>query len=106
MKKIFSSLKWSVLGLFLPALALAALETVGGGSATDLSTKIVSIINYALGIVGFIAAMVIFYGAIKIMTGGEEGREEGKKSITYGIIGIVIASLAMAIVNFVIGGLK
>lgn len=111
MKKIISKIGWSSLAFLFPVFSLAAasvptITAVGEGGTGDLAVKVVKIINYVLGIVGVIAFIVIVYGAFKIMTGGEEGVKEGKTIITYGIVGIVIAILAMSVANFLVGALS
>jgi glucose uptake protein GlcU len=56
-----------------------------------------------LGILGIIALIIILIGGFKWMTaqGNEEGVTEAKKTISAGIIGLVIIFFAYAIVMFV-----
>ena len=62
------------------------------------------IINVIIGVVGFIAVVMIIIGGISYTTSaGDAGRvKKAKDTIMYGIIGLVIALLAFAIVNFVL----
>lgn len=62
------------------------------------------IINFGSGIVGFISVAVVVIGAIFIATStGDPGKvKRGQMAILYGLIGVVVAFLAFAIVNFVI----
>lgn len=64
-----------------------------------------SIINTALYIVGILAvAMIIFAGLRYIMSGGNAKRvEQSKQILIYSVTGLIVALLAYAIVNFVLG---
>ena len=65
-----------------------------------------TIINWILGIVGFLAVVMIIVGGINytLSAGDANNVKKAKDTILYGIIGLVIALLAAAIVNFVLGG--
>ena len=115
MKKL---IKKTVLGLVLAALILtpafllmntvsmdAAISTWGatcrpGGVPTDLRQAIMNVTNWILGFVAIIATLVIIYGGVLYLTatGNEEAVEKVKKTMSYGVIGIVICGLAYAIV--------
>lgn len=75
-----------------------------GGSTTDISDVIVGAINGVVGILGAVAAIYIVVGAIGLMTssGDSAKLEKAKKTILYAAIGLIIAALTFAIVNFVI----
>lgn len=64
---------------------------------------VVYIINVALSLVGIVAVGMIVYGAITyvISTGDAVKLNRAKNSILYGLIGVVVASLAYTIVYFV-----
>ncbi|MBQ9020120.1 hypothetical protein IJ096_02255 [Candidatus Saccharibacteria bacterium] len=70
------------------------------------------IINVVLGLAGIIAVIMIIFGGFKIATsaGAADKVKSGKDTIMYGVIGLIIALLAFAIVNFVLnsvfGGTK
>ena len=78
-----------------------------GGSTTDISDVIIGIINGVVGILGAVAAIYIVVGAVGYMTssGDSSKIEKAKKTILYAAIGLVIAVLTFAIVNFVITNL-
>jgi uncharacterized membrane protein len=59
--------------------------------------------NIALAIVSALSVIFLVYGAIQYVTsrGDTQAAEKAKSTITYAIIGIVIAILAFAIVNIV-----
>lgn len=106
MRKFVSKIKWSLLGMFLPALTLAQIGTTPRISTvpSDLESTIQGIINTVIGIVGLIAIVVIVIGGVKLIISGgdEESRKSGTQYITYGIIGLVVVILAYAIVSFII----
>lgn len=65
------------------------------------------IVNVALFIIGTICVLMLIFGGIKYTTsaGDEKAVTSAKNTIMYAVIGIVIAILAFALVNFVIGAL-
>ena len=73
----------------------------------DLWGIVSTIINFILAIVGVIAVFMIIFGGIQYSTSaGDSGKvKKAKDTILYGIIGLVIALLAAAIVNFVLNGI-
>jgi len=73
-----------------------------------LERIIMNIITWVLGILSLVAVIVIIYGGVRYMTStGDSGKvKDAKNTILYGIIGLVIALLAFAIVSFVIGGIN
>jgi len=106
MKKLFVKIKWSLLGMFLPALTLAQITSAPRITTvpSDLESTISNIINVVISVVGLIAIVVIVIGGIKIITSGgdDEAKKSGTNFITYGIIGLVVVILAYAIVSFII----
>ena len=62
------------------------------------------IINVILGVLGLVAVVVIILGGVTYVTSsGDPGKiKKAKDTILYGIIGLFIALLAYAIVNFVL----
>ena len=71
----------------------------------QLKTDIGTILNWIIGSLGIVAVIVIIIGGINYMTSsGDAGKvDKAKKTILYGVIGLIICALAAAIVNFVIG---
>jgi len=67
---------------------------------TDIETSIMNITNYILGFVAIIATLVIIYGGVLYLTaaGNEDTVATAKKTIAAGVIGMVIAGLAYAMV--------
>jgi hypothetical protein len=126
------SIKKSLQGLlFVPVLALAASAVVPvvqsdvaqaqvdkglqGGlndakttdskiTNKDLKTTIKDIINVLLYIIGVLSVIMIIYGGFRYVTSGGDsgGVSNAKNTILYAIIGLVVAALAYAIINFVL----
>ena len=67
----------------------------------------VTIVNILLFIIGAIAVIMLIIGGIRYtISGGDSSAVTGaKNTILYAIIGIVVAILAFAIVNYVTGAL-
>lgn len=63
--------------------------------------------NTILYIVGIIAVIMLIIGGIKYVVSGGDSKKvtDAKNTVLYAIIGLVIAFLAFAIVNFVIEAL-
>jgi len=79
--------------------------TVGGDtSSADMGTIIKNIVNTLLFVLGAIAVVMIIIGGIKYTTSnGDTGAvTSAKNTIMYAVIGVIVAILAYAIVNFVI----
>ena len=70
----------------------------------DLMTTLNTIINVVIGIIGFVAVMVIILGGVQYTTSaGDSGKvKKAKDTIMYGIIGLVVALMAYSIVNFIL----
>lgn len=63
--------------------------------------------NVILYIVGIIAVIMLIIGGIKYVISGGDSKKvtDAKNTVLYAIIGLIIAFLAFAIVNFVISAL-
>jgi len=72
-------------------------ETLGGYIKTG-----VNILLYLLGVVSVI--MIIYAGILFVISGGDTANiKKAKDTILYSVVGLVVALMAYAIVNFVIG---
>lgn len=71
----------------------------------NLMVTLNTIINVVIGVIGFIAVAVIILGGVQYTTSTGDAAKvtKAKNTIMYGIIGLVVAMLAFAIVNFVLG---
>lgn len=70
------------------------------GVPTDIRVAIMNVTNWILGFIAIVATLVIIYGGVQYLTAGgnEDSVANAKKTISYGIIGVVIAGLAYAMV--------
>ena len=72
----------------------------------DNATSMITIvINILLFIIGIIAVIMIIVGGIRytLSNGNASSVKEAKDTILYAVIGLIVASMAYAIVNFVVG---
>ncbi len=84
-------------------------EAAGCNTTTKADTFIGNLLNVVLGLVGLVAIGAIIYGGFTYTTSaGDTGKvQKGKSILIYGVIGLIVALLAFAIVRFVgtsIGG--
>lgn len=77
------------------------------GHNNDLMAVVNTIINVALGVIGLVAVVMIILGGVQYTTSSGDAAKvkKAKDTILYGIIGLVVALLAFAIVNFVLGNI-
>jgi hypothetical protein len=66
-----------------------------------------TIANTALYVIGAVSVLMLIYGGIRYTTSGgsAENVTAAKNTILYAVVGIIIAIMSYAIVNFVIGRL-
>ena len=78
-----------------------------GLTGEDIRVTIAKIIRIALGFLGTIALLITLYAGFLWMTAGGEVEkiDKAKKTLTGGVIGLVIIMTAFAIVSFVLNGL-
>lgn len=71
----------------------------------DLTGMFKTIANVALFIIGAVSVLMLIYGGIRYtVSGGESSAvQAAKNTILYAIVGVVVALLAGAIINFVLG---
>lgn len=71
----------------------------------NLQTNIKNIINVMLLLIGIVAVIMLIIGGFRyvLSNGNEKAITGAKDTILYAIIGIVVALLSFAIVNFVLG---
>ncbi|MEK7146032.1 MAG: hypothetical protein AAB802_02505 [Patescibacteria group bacterium] len=82
--------------------AAIAGATGGEGSIRDL---IQTILNFALGFLGFVATIMVIYGGFLYVTsaGNDDAVGKAKNILLYSIIGIVIILISFALINTVLG---
>ena len=95
--------------LILNASAVFAADEWGMGPPPpgvpgSFDTAVMNATNWLLGFVGMIGVLMIIWGGINYIgsAGNEDTARTAKKTITYGIIGVVIAGFAYAIVNVIV----
>jgi len=78
------------------------------GAGTNLPTLITNVVNTLLYIIGIAAVIMLIVGGMQYVMsqGNESSVKNAKNTILYAIIGVVIAVIAYAVVNFVIGRFK
>ncbi len=79
--------------------------TTTNANAPTLQQNVRTITNVLMWIIGVIAVIVIVMGGIRYTTsGGDSGSTKAaRETILYAVIGIIVAIMAYAIVNFVVG---
>jgi hypothetical protein len=81
----------------------------GGDTETiSLPTRIKGIVNLFLFIIGAVAVIMIIVGGLRytISHGDSSQIKAAKDTILYAVVGLVVAILAYAIVNFVLTSFK
>ena len=84
--------------------AEAGATAVQGNLTGDLTATLSLIVNTLIFAIGLVAVMMLVIGGFRYVfsQGNEKAVQGAKDTILYAIIGIVVAVLAFAIVNFVI----
>ena len=100
-------------GMVAPAGAINFFPACGANSKTeickskkadDIGSMTQIIINLLLFIIGIVAVIMIIIGGIKYITsnGNSQQVTSAKDTVLYSVIGLVVALMAYAIVNFVL----
>jgi len=86
------------------ATTLAGCNIAAENSANNLFKTVNGIINVILGVIGIVAVVVIIVGGVSYLTSqGDAGKvAKAKNTILYGVVGMMVALLAFAIVNFIL----
>lgn len=73
----------------------------------NLMATLTVIVNVIVGVVAFVAVVMIVIGGISFVTSqGDTSRvAKARNTILYGVVGLVVALLAYAIVNFVLSSI-
>ncbi len=74
-------------------------------SGSDFNGIIDKVVNTMLFIVGILAVVMIIYSGIRYITahGDKSQVESAKNTLIYSIVGLVVAIVAYAVVNWVVG---
>lgn len=84
----------------------SGLGSVGDAdTGSDLPTIVGNVVNVMLFIVGILAVIMIIFSGIRYITAhGDKNQVEGaKNTLIYSIVGLVVAIIAYALVNWVVG---
>ena len=100
----------AVLATTAPALAATSADeganaAQASGTPSDLMTQIRTITNTLLLFIGIAAVIMLIVGGFRYIfsAGDQSAVGSAKNTILFSVIGIVVALLAYAIVNFVLG---
>ena len=77
------------------------------GDSTQVWTTVQTILDIVIAILGLIAVLFVVIGAAQYMTSqGDPGKtKKAKDTIVYAVLGVILASLAFTIVNFVLANI-
>ncbi|MBR3323854.1 hypothetical protein IKG16_03165 [Candidatus Saccharibacteria bacterium] len=78
-----------------------------GENAQDVNSVVTTIVGVLIAILGIVAVLVVIYGGAQmVLSQGDPGKvKTGKMAIFAGVMGLVIALLAWAIVNFILAAI-
>lgn len=82
----------------------SAVSSATGGQGSFREIVLV-IVNFILGFLGLVAVLFVIYGGFLYVTsaGNNEKVDQGKKIITYAVVGIVIILISFALINTILG---
>lgn len=103
-----NTIMYAIIGLVLVILAYAItqfiVQVVDGSSWEGLRDSVINTLLYAVGVISVI--MVIVNGIRFTTSSGDPAKaKSAREGLMYAIVGLVIAMIAYAVVNFVIGNL-
>lgn len=77
-------------------------EATAGSEATSIVKNLINVFLFAIGI---LSVIMIVHSGLKYTTsrGDAEQIKSAKNTLLYAVVGLIVASLAFTIVNFVIG---
>ncbi len=83
-----------------------AANEVCSGQGDSVYKLLRNVINLMLTFIGIIAVIAIIIGAIRYTTSGGDGSQTkgARDTILYAVVGLVVAVLSFALVNFVLRG--
>ena len=78
--------------------------SAGTSTPTDANVVIKNVTNIMCFIIGAVSVIMLIYGGIRYTTSGGNANSvtAAKNTIMYSIVGLIIAILAFAVVNFVV----
>lgn len=113
MKKLLKNKTTTIVGFLMATLnatsasAQIDIDSVEPENSSDATVEgtLQGVINILLFVVGAGAVIMLIIGAIRyvVSAGDQQAVAGAKNTIIYAIVGIVVAVMAFAIVNFVLG---
>ena len=111
---------FGVIAAIVPATEAAAINPLEGACSGNTTSEVckkkdekvepilTTIVNVLLYIVGAVSVvMIIVAGILYSISGGDSGRvSKAKNMLTYAIVGLVVAFIAFAVVNWVLTQFK
>jgi len=90
------------------ANALALKNPLADANVTDIPSLVTKITNYVMAISGSIATIMVLVGAFQMISasGNETKFQQGKKTITYAVIGLAVVLAASGVTKIVENFLK
>ena len=79
-----------------------------GSTREAAAGEVQTVVNFILFLLGIVAVIMIIYGGFRYVASGGDptGTQNAKNTILYAVIGLIVAMLSYAIVNFFIFGLQ
>ena len=88
-------------------LAVGSKVTPIEGAGNNLESNVTTILTNIIAVLGIACVVVMIIGGVQYMTSSGDASkvEKGKKTILYGLIGLIVCVLSFALVNFVIANI-
>jgi hypothetical protein len=93
--------------IYLAAITLSPGDTGLPGSTPDIGAAIVNVIKLLFTIIGGLSIIFIIIGGIQIATaaGSPSRFKQGRETVLYAVVGLIVALSSYAIVAYVGGAL-
>lgn len=106
-QKARNYIKYSVTGLALVIGANLIITEINyllgnGNAVSEFSSFIGRLIDWLIVIIAGLAVIFLMYAGYTFITGGEKGVTQAKDMIKYTIIGLIVALLSYALVNWIV----
>lgn len=81
--------------------------TPSGAGGANINQIVRNVVNVLLWVVGIASVIMLIVGGIRyVVSAGDQNAVQGaKNTILYALVGLIVAFLAFALINFVIEGL-
>lgn len=77
-----------------------------GGGITDIGTGLGQITAKLMVLIGMLSVIMIMVGALQMVASNGDAKrfQTGRETLTYAVVGLVIAISAYAVVNLIVNG--